>query len=222
MPQDETRLGCGRSWRHDPAHPVPGTPRRHAGSACSPAGSEGPTRSPPAGDSRQTGKGTSWPGAKDRNVVLRSRRRQGLQAVQEHHEGESVRDKVLVPKRAPYGTVGARRLYVDVRVLLPVPLEPPDLVRRSGGNLLHGASIAIRPPVSATAFRNHLLPAIVVAMSAFRRSRTCRRAGQTRYHRRTRSCRQAAPPYSTAGYHRALPRPFRAQMDAGRPTLMPM
>src|SRR5207302_9159153 len=65
------------------------------------------------------------------------RLRQGLQALQEHHEGESVRDKVPVPKRAPYGAVGARRLDVDVRVLLPVPLKPPDLVRRSGGNLVH-------------------------------------------------------------------------------------
>jgi len=66
------------------------------------------------------------------------RPRQGLQALQEHHEGEAIRDKVPVPERTPYGTVGARRLYVDVRVLLPVPLKPPDLLRRSGGNLLHG------------------------------------------------------------------------------------
>jgi hypothetical protein len=28
--------------------------------------------------------------------------------------------------------------YVDVRVLVPVPLKPPGLVRRSGGNLWHG------------------------------------------------------------------------------------
>ena len=47
-------------------------------------------------------------------------------------------DEVPVPERAPYGTLGARRLYVAVRVLLPVPLKPPDLLRRSGGNLLHG------------------------------------------------------------------------------------
>ena len=52
--------------------------------------------------------------------------------------GEAVRDKVPVPERAPHGTAGARRLYVDVRVLLPVPLKPPDLLRRSGGNLVHG------------------------------------------------------------------------------------
>jgi len=43
-----------------------------------------------------------------------------------------------VPERAPYGALGAGRLYVDVRVLLPVPLKPPNLVRRAGGNLLHG------------------------------------------------------------------------------------
>ena len=43
-----------------------------------------------------------------------------------------------MPERAPYGALGAGRLYVDVRVLLPVPLKPPNLVRRTGGNLLHG------------------------------------------------------------------------------------
>lgn len=82
------------------------------------------------------------PGPGLRHVVAGSaglsRRRQGLQALQEHHEGEAVSDKVPVPERAPYGTLGTRRLYVDVRVLLPVPLKPPDLVRRSGGNLVHG------------------------------------------------------------------------------------
>jgi hypothetical protein len=43
-----------------------------------------------------------------------------------------------VPERSPYGTPGARRLYVDVRVLVPVPRKPPGLVRRFGGNLVHG------------------------------------------------------------------------------------
>jgi len=66
------------------------------------------------------------------------RLRQGLQALQEHHEGEAVRYKVPVPERSPYGTLGVRRLYVDVRVLVPVPLKPPGLIRRSRGNLLHG------------------------------------------------------------------------------------
>jgi hypothetical protein len=42
-----------------------------------------------------------------------------------------------VPERAPYGTLGTGRLYIDVRVLLPVPLKPPDLLPRSGGNLVH-------------------------------------------------------------------------------------
>ena len=60
--------------------------------------------------------------------------------------------KVPAPERAPYGTLGARRLYGDVRVLLPVPLKPPNLVRRTGGNLLHGASIATRQAVHATAY----------------------------------------------------------------------
>ena len=41
-------------------------------------------------------------------------------------------DEVPVPERAPYGTLGARRLYVHARVLLPVPLKPPELLRRSG------------------------------------------------------------------------------------------
>ena len=76
------------------------------------------------------------PGIIGRSPHLRLR--QGLQALQEHHEGESVRDKVPVPQRAPYGAVGARRLDVDVRVLLPVPLKPPDLVRRSGGTSCTG------------------------------------------------------------------------------------
>ena len=66
------------------------------------------------------------------------RLRQSLQALQEHHEGEAVRYKVPVPERSPYGTLGVRRLYVDVRVLVPVPLKPPGLIRRSRGNLLHG------------------------------------------------------------------------------------
>jgi len=66
------------------------------------------------------------------------RLRQGLQAVQEHHEGEAVRDEVPVPERAPHGALGAGRLYVDVRVPLPVPLKPRNLVRRAGGNLSHG------------------------------------------------------------------------------------
>jgi len=83
-------------------------------------------------------RGTAWPEDEDPNLVPRLRLRQGLQALQEHHEGEAVRDKVPVPVRAPYGTIGARRPYVDVRVLLPVPLKPPDLHQRSGGNLLHG------------------------------------------------------------------------------------
>jgi Transposase DDE domain len=66
------------------------------------------------------------------------RLRQGLQTLQEHHEGEAVCDKVPIPERAPYSAVGARRPYGDVRVLLPVPLKPLDLLRRSEGNLVHG------------------------------------------------------------------------------------
>jgi hypothetical protein len=95
------------------------------------------------------------------------RLRQSLQALQEHHEGEAIRDKVPVPERAPYGTAGARRLDVDGRVLPPVPLKPADLVRRSGGNLVHG-------PVSLSGKRSAqqlsgitCYPSIVaVAMSA--------------------------------------------------------
>src|SRR5262249_36955918 len=56
-------------------------------------------------------------------------------------------DKVPVPERAPDGTAGAGRLYADVRGLLPVPLKPPDPLRRSVGNLVHG-------PVSLSGKRN--------------------------------------------------------------------
>jgi len=64
---------------------------------------------------------------------------QGLKTVQEHHEGEAVRYEVPVPERAPHRALGAGGLYVDVRVLLPVPLKPRNLVRRAGGNLSHGS-----------------------------------------------------------------------------------
>jgi hypothetical protein len=93
------------------------------------------------------------------------RLRQGLQAVQEHHEGEAVRDEVPVPERAPYGAVRAGRLDVDVRVLLPVPLKPRKLFRRTGGNLWHGpVSLSGERPAQQLS-ENHLRSAVaVVAM----------------------------------------------------------
>jgi len=40
-------------------------------------------------------------------------------------------DELPVSERAPHGALRAGRLYVDTRVLLPVPLEPRHLVRRA-------------------------------------------------------------------------------------------
>ena len=59
--------------------------------------------------------------------AAQTRCRQALQAFHEHHGGEAIRDDLPVPERAPHGALRAGRLYVDVRVLLPVPLGRLDV-----------------------------------------------------------------------------------------------
>lgn len=62
------------------------------------------------------------------------------------------------------------------------------------GEPLAPASIAIRPAVSATAFPNHLQPAIVVAVSAFRPQARADAYAKPRYYLRIRSRRLGSTP----------------------------
>ena len=130
--------GSGTSWDHG---------HRRASSGGSPPGDRGllvlrrsvmRLNSSVAADRRRC---RGMPGRRVKTEILCRTLRflQGLKTVQEHHEGEAVRYEVPVPERAPHRALGAGGLYVDVRVLLPVPLKPRNLVRRARGNISHGS-----------------------------------------------------------------------------------
>ena len=145
----------------------------------------GPASRGPGG-SRQPGRETPGRRVNIEIMCCALRLRQGLQAVQEHHEGKAVRDEVPVPERAPYGARGAGRQYVDIRVPLPVPLKPRNLVRRTRRNLSHGpvslsgkrstqqlSEITRYPPVGAVHRRYPIPPRSSSRPNAARRRRIC-------------------------------------------------
>jgi hypothetical protein len=92
------------------------------------------------------------------------------------------------------------------------------------GKPLARASIAIRQAVSATAFRNHLLPAIVVvAMSALRPHGRAGAHDKPRYPPSHPEPLPGSPPYTT-GLLATIERWSGCSgrgLDAGQPTLMP-
>ena len=104
-------------------------------------------------------------------------------------------DKVPIPERAPHGPTGAGRLYIDVRVLLPVPLKPPNLVRRTGGNLLHGpVSLPGELTTQPLSEKHALSAATAAAMDTLRPHGHAGGHRKSRYHHHLRSRRQAVPP----------------------------